>query len=127
MGAALININLNALKANYQYLDSWCPQCTTGAAVKADAYGLGMVPVSHALYDIGCQHFFVAQADEAIKLRLSFAEKPCHIFVLEGPKAHELRDYQAYKLTPVINTVDQIEHLVSSTDQISALFPLPFI
>ena len=114
MGAALININLNALKANYQYLDSCsAPKCTTGAAVKADAYGLGMVPVSHALYDIGCQHFFVAQADEAIKLRLSFAEKPCHIFVLEGPKAHELRDYQAYKLTPVINTVDQIEHLVS--------------
>ena len=43
MGAAWLNINLNALKANYRYLDSCsAPTCTTGAAVKADAYGLGM-------------------------------------------------------------------------------------
>ena len=91
MGAARLNINLNALKANYKYLDSCsAPACTTGAAVKADAYGLGMLPVSHALYDSGCRHFFVAQADEAVTLRQSFAEKPCHIFVLEGPKADEL-------------------------------------
>ena len=113
MGASRLNINLNALKSNYQYLDSCsAPRCTTGAAVKADAYGLGMVPVSHALYDSGCRNFFVAQADEAVTLRQSLVEKPCHIFVLEGPKAHELTEYQAYKLTPVINTTDQIEHLI---------------
>ena len=114
MGAARLNINLNALKANYQYLDSCsAPTCNTGAAVKADAYGLGMLPVSHALYDSGCRHFFVAQADEAVTLRRSFAEKPCHIFVLEGPRADDLKDYQAHKLTPIINTADQFEHLVS--------------
>ena len=55
----------------------------------------------------------MAHADEAVTLRLSFAEKPCHIFVLEGPQAHELIDYQAYKLTPVINAAEQIEYLVS--------------
>ena len=114
MGASRLNINLNALKANYQYLDSCsAPSCSTGAAVKANAYGLGMVPVSHALYDIGCRHFFVAQADEAVTLRQSFAKKPCYIFVLEGPQADELKDYEAYKLTPIINTADQLEHLVN--------------
>ena len=114
MGAARLNINLNALTANYKYLDSCsAPTCTTGAAVKADAYGLGMLPVSHALYDSGCRHFFVAQAGEAVTLRQSFAEKPCHIFVLEGPKAGELTDYEVYRLTPVINTADQFEHLVN--------------
>ena len=114
MGAARLNINLDALKANYQYLDSCSPPtCATGAAVKADAYGLGLAPVSHALYDSGCRHFFVAHADEAITLRRSFAEKQCYIFVLEGPQANELKDYDAYKLTPIINTTDQIEHLVS--------------
>ena len=114
MGAARLNINLNALKANYKYLDSCsAPTCTTGAAVKANAYGLGMVPISHALYDCGCRHFFVAQADEAVTLRQSFAEQHCNIFVLEGPKSHELADYQAFKLTPVVNTAEQIEHLVS--------------
>ena len=80
MGAALLNISLNALKANYRYLDSCsAAECNTGAAVKADAYGLGMVPVSHALYESGCRHFFVAQADEAVILRQSFANKPCHM------------------------------------------------
>ena len=113
MGTARLNIDLNALKANYQYLDGCSARaCLTGAAVKADAYGLGMVPVSHALYDSGCRHFFVAQADEAVTLRQCFAEKPCQIFVLEGPQASELADYQAYKLTPVINTAEQFEYLI---------------
>ena len=124
MGAARLNINLKALKANYQYLDSCsATTCTTGAAVKADAYGLGMVPISHALYDSGCRHFFVAQADEAVTLRHSFAKKPCHIFVLEGPQAHELTDYQAYSLTPVINTAEQFEHLVSFNRANSSSLP----
>ncbi len=114
MGTSRLNINLNALKANYQYLDSCsAPSCSTGAAVKANAYGLGMVPVSHALYDSGCRHFFVAQIDEAITLRQSFGKKPCYIFVLEGPQADELEDYEAYKLTPIINTAVQLEHLVN--------------
>ena len=124
MGAARLNINLNALKANYQYLDSCsAPTCATGAAVKADAYGMGMVPVSHALYDSGCRHFFVAQGEEAATLRQSFAEKPCHIFVLEGPKVHELTDYQACNLTPVINTAAQVEHLVNFNKANSSTLP----
>ena len=54
MGASRLNINLNALKKNYQYLDGYsAATCKTGAAVKADGYGLGMVPISHALYDSG--------------------------------------------------------------------------
>ena len=124
MGAARLNVNLNALKANYLYLDSCsAPTCATGAAVKADAYGLGMVPISHALYDSGCRHFFVAQANEAVTLRQSFAQKPCQIFVLEGPQANEFKDYKAHKLTPVINTADQFEHLVSLSKTNSSLLP----
>ena len=76
----MVEYQFECPKANYQYLDSCsAPTCTTGAAVKADAYGLGMVPVSHALYDSGCRHFFVAQADEAVTLRQSFAETLSHI------------------------------------------------
>ena len=124
MGASQLNINLNALKSNYQYLDSCsAPRCITAAAVKADGYGLGMVPVSHALYDSGCRHFFVAQLDEAVTLRQSLVEKPSHIFVLEGPKANELTEYQAFKLTPVINTTEQIEHLVNFNRANSSSLP----
>ena len=70
MGASRLNINLQALTANYHYLDQCSSSATrTGAAVKADAYGLGMVPVSRALYDCGCRQFFVAHLFEGIALR----------------------------------------------------------
>ena len=114
MGASKLNINLHALRSNYQYLDRCSlPTCRTGAAVKANAYGLGMVPVSDALYESGCRHFFVAQATEAVTLRQAMGNKRCQIFVLEGPHADELSDYQAYKITPVLNTTEQIEHLIA--------------
>jgi len=35
-----------------------------GASVKADAYGLGAVPIGRALYGAGCRIFFVATAGE---------------------------------------------------------------
>ena len=124
MGASRLNINLHALKANYRYLDSCsAPTCRTGAAVKADAYGLGLGPVSNALYHSGCRHFFVAQANEAIALRQSLGDKLCKIFVLEGPNVNELIDYQAYKLTPVLNTAKQVENIVSFNRTNSS--PLP--
>ena len=34
------------------------------AVVKADAYGLGMVPIAATLSRIGCKTFFVATLDE---------------------------------------------------------------
>ena len=47
MAASRLNINLQALTANYHYLDQCSSSATqTGAAVKADAYGLGLAPVS---------------------------------------------------------------------------------
>ena len=109
MGASRLNINLQALAANYHYLDqASSPATRTGAAVKADAYGLGMVPVSTALYAAGCRQFFVAQLAEAITLRHAMKANKCQIFVLEGPQKDELAEYQALQLTPVVNTLEQV-------------------
>ena len=114
MGASRLNINLQALTANYHYLDQCSSSATrTGAAVKADAYGLGMVPVSRVLYDCGCRQFFVAHLFEGIALRQEINNQNCQIFVLEGPQKNELPDYLAYQLTPVLNSAEQIDRMSS--------------
>ena len=50
--------------------------------VKADAYGLGAIPVAQALADEGCTEFFVAEVSEGIELREALPE--VDIFVLAG-------------------------------------------
>ena len=85
MAASRLNINLQALTANYRYLGQLSSSATqTGAAVKADAYGLGLGPVSKALYNSGCRQFFVAHLSEGLALRQEIADQICQIFVLEG-------------------------------------------
>ena len=123
MGASRLNIDLQALTANYHYLDQCSSSATrTGAAVKANAYGLGIAPVSRALYEHGCRQFFVAQLSEGIRLRQEINNHDCQIFVLEGPQINELPDYQFHQLTPILNCGEQIDRL-SSFNQ-TAVMPL---
>ncbi len=76
-----------------------------GAAVKADAYGLGADQVAPALADAGCRHFFVAHAAEGIAVRAALGPAPM-IAVLNGfsPGADE-----GAALTPVLNSPGDIE------------------
>ena len=53
-----------------------------GAAVKGDAYGLGIAPVARALWDAGCRSFFVARPKEGEELRGHLPDAV--IYVLDG-------------------------------------------
>ncbi len=44
--------------------------------LKADAYGLGLLPVARALKRAGCRHFAVAAADEAARFRAAGFDDP---------------------------------------------------
>jgi alanine racemase len=93
-------VDLAAIVANWRDL---CARHAPGAVagvVKADAYGLGAGPVSRALADAGCRHFFVAQLGEGIALRAALGTGPM-IGILGGfpPGA----DGDA-GLIPVLNT-----------------------
>jgi len=55
-------INLDAIKDNYDAIQSRIGNVKIGASVKADAYGLGAPTVSKTLYGAGCRTFFVATA-----------------------------------------------------------------
>ena len=75
--------------------------------VKADAYGLGAIPVSQALADEGCTEFFVAEVNEGIELREALPE--VDIFVLAGAQPGTTEELIAHDLAPVLISAEQIE------------------
>ncbi|MBL8599341.1 MAG: alanine racemase [Devosia sp.] len=102
-----LTVDLGAIQRNWQALDKVSAGALTGAAVKADGYGLGAVPVAKALYAAGTRFFFVATPDEGLALRPALPE--AHIFVLNGlfPGAAPL--YVGERLMPVLNSLPMLE------------------
>ena len=69
-GAVLI-VDLDAIAGNFRLIADACPGAQVGAAVKANAYGLGVGPVTRKLAAAGCKTFFVATPAEGVQLRAS--------------------------------------------------------
>ena len=75
MGAtdSCLTIDLEAIIANWRYIDSLSTATTTTAAmVKANGYGLSANHVAGALAQAGCTEFFVANLAEAIALTKTY-------------------------------------------------------
>jgi alanine racemase len=107
-----LNVDLGAITANWLYMDSLSTAATTTAAmVKADGYGLGAENVAEALIISGCKEFFVANLGEAIALRQHLDEigqtQP-NIMTLHGCHVNQLSDHAAFRITPVLNDLDQL-------------------
>ena len=105
---ALLTIDLAAIVANWRTLKRVAgPSCDVGAVVKADAYGLGLAPVSQALKAVGCITFYVAHVDEGMALRAAIGADP-RILVMHGPNPGTERDFVAHNLIPVLSAPQQI-------------------
>lgn len=104
---AVLSIDLDALRHNYRFLRAQLPHAACGAAVKADAYGLGAQRVAQALVEEGCQHLFVAHLDEAIALRAQIDSKVA-IYVMHGPPVGYDAELLAHDCIPVLNSQPQI-------------------
>ncbi|MCP4880993.1 MAG: alanine racemase [Gammaproteobacteria bacterium] len=76
-----IQVNLQALRNNYQWACELAPQSKTMAIIKADAYGHGAVACARALDDLA-PAYGVACIEEALQLRQAGINKP--ILLLEG-------------------------------------------
>ena len=102
MAHALLTIDCGAVVRNWRRLCEIHASGAVAAVVKADAYGLGAVPIAQALLAAGCRHFFVALAEEGIALRQALGEGPM-IAVLDGfkPGRHPT-------LTPVLNSLEAV-------------------
>jgi len=66
---ALLEIDLDAIAANWRALGARHPAGAVAGVVKADAYGLGARFVVPRLFAEGCRHFFVAHLGEALAIR----------------------------------------------------------
>lgn len=104
--ALRLNLDHAALVSNWRTLDRLSGTAAAGAAVKADAYGLGARRVAPLLRDAGCADFFVAHWHEAAELldRID----PARIAVLHGPMtAADAAFAKASGARPVINSLHQ--------------------
>jgi len=104
---AILTIDLKAIQSNYLRLKKELGGKDCAAVVKADAYGLGIEPVSKALWDAGASTFFVALPDEGVELRHILPDADIHI--LGGLFVDAENTYIEHNLIPVLNSLEQIK------------------
>jgi len=107
--ASLLHVDLDAVADNYRLLQSKLGATRCGAAMKADAYGLGAARVAPVLAAEGCRAFFVATLGEGIELRKLLPADDIEIIMLGGILAGTEDTFVEHRLTPVANDPGQIE------------------
>lgn len=104
---ARLTIDLDAIVYNYLKFIEHFPSTQASVVLKADAYGVGAVPVAKALFKAGCRQFHVAQLEEGIELRAHL--KDAEIFILQGIVPGEAQDFYDFNLIPVLVDPYQFE------------------
>jgi alanine racemase len=100
-----LTVDRTAIQSNWRWLQDRAG-VPAGAAIKADGYGLGAREAAHALYQVGCRHFFVstwAEAEELGPLPLGTA-----IIVLHGVGPKDVESALASSARPCLDTPEQV-------------------
>lgn len=100
-------IDLDAVVQNWRAVAARVAPAECAAVVKADAYGLGAVPVARALWRAGARTFFVAELEAGVRLRAALPE--ARLVVLHGIPAGTEGDLADNGLIPVANTLGDLE------------------
>lgn len=106
MGTGTLTIDTAALAENWRALDAMSTS-ETAAVVKADGYGLGVALAAKTLAKAGARKFFVAVAEEGVKLREALGPGP-EINVFAGHMANDTDQLKAANLTPMLNSPEQL-------------------
>jgi alanine racemase len=101
-GGTLV-IDLNAIEENFRTLARLLPASECAAVVKANAYGLGLEPVTAKLANAGCRTFFVADIAEARRVRA--CARDVAVYVLNGFSTAAAAAFAEINVRPVINTL----------------------
>ncbi len=115
----LIEVDLNALRHNYQSIRKRVGEkVRILAVVKSNAYGHGAVPVARALQIEGVDLFGVGTVDEGIQLREAGIKRP--ILILLGLIGGKFGELLRYELTPVLydlRTARELNRFLESRGQ----------
>ncbi|MCA3554037.1 alanine racemase [Aestuariivirga sp.] len=105
LAGAVLTIDLVALKDNWRRLNALAGKAECGAAVKGNAYGLGIAPVAKALWEAGCRSFFVARPKEGEELRGLLPEAT--IYILDGLFPGQAEFYAKLALRPALISIEE--------------------
>jgi alanine racemase len=103
---ATLTVDLDAIADNWQALTRRLFAVECGAVVKANAYGLGLEPVTARLVKAGCKTFFVADVAEGRRARSQTPEAA--IYVLNGFSPEAAQAFGELDLRPVINSTVEL-------------------
>ncbi|NJS15357.1 MAG: hypothetical protein HC788_13095 [Sphingopyxis sp.] len=95
-----LRLDSAALVHNWRWLAQQSGSAATGAAIKADGYGLGARGVMERLYAAGCRDFFVATWAEAAALQPVIGN--ANLSVLHGVRAADMPVALREKVTKAI-------------------------
>ena len=106
---SILTINLDAIEKNYRLFQDMAGQnCAVAGVCKANAYGIGLKEITQKLKTLNCPLFFVAGLDEALSIREYDQDTP--IAVLGGLMIGEEKTYTHHNISPVLNSVTDIEN-----------------
>ena len=117
-----MDIDLDVIAENYKKVSDRLPE-ETGiiAVVKADAYGLGAVPIAKKLEKAGCPMFAVTFMEEAVKLREAGIKAP--ILVMMPAESKELLIAGKHKLIITITDYEMAKQI--SDELVKQSYSLP--
>lgn len=99
-----LRLDTDALISNWHALDRLSGRAACGAAIKANAYGLGAAAVARHLTAAGARDFFVATWGEAVAV----ADRGLALSVFHGVRAEDMGVALAGIARPVLDTPDQV-------------------
>jgi alanine racemase len=102
-----LKIDAEALVSNWRWLAARSGGAACGAAVKANAYGIGAREVVMHLGNAGCRDFFVSNWGEAEALTSWIGQ--ANLSVLHGVGRDDLQTALSSPARPVLNSVDQVK------------------
>jgi alanine racemase len=106
---SVLTLDLDALASNHAVLKAQAGGAEIAPAVKADGYGLGAALVAARLWDEGARSFYVARLSEGLALRRALGDRAATIYLLDGVTPGSAPAIEAARLTPVLNSLPQIE------------------
>lgn len=104
---AVLEIDLDAIADNWGRLRRLHLSGPVAAVLKADAYGLGALPVARRLFAAGCRHVFTAHLGEAQAIRPVLPG--AMLAVLNGLWPGDAPAYADAGIAPVLGSLAEIE------------------
>jgi alanine racemase len=102
----ILTVDLGAIEANWRALTRRVTPSECSAVIKADGYGCGLEQVAARLTQAGCKSFFVADLEEARRLRAAVSEPA--IYVLYGLPPSSASAFAAIRARPVIGSLIEL-------------------